>query len=122
MRRATCGFFVLLFLLSAFPELTPAEDLSREERNKIEALLSCIEGLTDARFIRNGKDFSAAAAAEFLRRKWQTLDAQISCAQDFIDKVASFSSTTGKPYLIRFSNGREAPNAEFLRQQLLKLP
>ena len=49
---------------------------------------------------------NTSAAAEFLRRKWRHREAEIRSADDFIEKVASFSSTTGKPYLIHFSDGR----------------
>ncbi|MCU0595407.1 MAG: DUF5329 domain-containing protein [Desulfobacterota bacterium] len=122
MGRTAVGFLVLLFLLSAGPEPAEAKDLSAEERQKIEALLLGVEALTDARFVRNGKDYPAAAAAEFLRRKWQSLEAKVSSAEDFIDRVASVSSTTGQPYLIRFRDGREVPTAEFLRARLLHLP
>ena len=61
---------------------------------------------------------AAAAAAEFLRRKWRHREADVGSADDFIEKVASFSSTTGQPYLIRFSDGRETPCSIFLRTEL----
>ena len=46
---------------------------------------------------------------------------QIRTADDFIAKVASKSSTTGRPYLVRFSDGREVPTADFFRAELAKL-
>jgi hypothetical protein len=121
MWRLVLILFAILPFLWPYPDLATATDLSPTELKKIEVLVSCIEWLTDARFVRNGKDYSAAAAAEFLRRKWQTLRAEVCSAEDFIDRVASFSSTTGKPYFIRFGDGREVPSAEFLRAHLFKL-
>ena len=91
------------------------------EEKRIEALIAAIERMTEAIFIRNGRPYAAAAAAEFLRRKWRQREAEVGSAEDFIGKVASFSSTTGQPYLIRFSDGRETPCALFLRTELSSL-
>ena len=96
-------------------------DLPPAEQKQIEALIATIERLTDATFIRNGRPYGAAAAAEFLRRKWRHREADVRSVDDFIGKVASFSSTTGQPYLIRFSDGRETPCATFLRTELSNL-
>lgn len=41
--------------------------------------------------------------------------------KDFIEKIASKSSTSGKPYLIRFNDGREVQGGEYLRAKLAKL-
>ena len=98
-----------------------AADLSPVEETQIEALIASIERMTDATFIRNGRPYGAAAAAEFLRRKWRHREADVGSADDFIEKVASFSSTTGQPYRIRFSDGRETPCATFLRTELSSL-
>jgi hypothetical protein len=74
--------------------------------------------MPDAVFIRNGKQYNTDLAAEFLRRKWKSCRSEIRSAADFIDKVASFSSTTGKPYSIRWRDGTERSSAEFFRAQL----
>jgi hypothetical protein len=121
MRRVILIVLAILLVSLSHSDFATATDLSPAEQKKIEVLVSCIEELTDGRFVRNGKDYSAAAAAEFLRRKWQTLRAEVCSAEDFIDRVASSSSTTGKPYLIRFGDGREVPSAEFLRAHLFKV-
>jgi len=88
------------------------------EEKQIEALIATIERMSEAAFIRNGQPYAAATAAEFLRRKWRHRDAEVRSANDFIEKVASFSSTTGQPYLIRFRDGRETPCSIFLRTEL----
>ena len=93
-------------------------DLPAAEKKKIEILIGSVEQMTDAVFIRNGKQYTAELAAEFLRRKWKSRRSEIHSAADFIDKVASFSSTTGKPYRIRWSDGKERSSAEFFRAQL----
>ena len=103
---------------AAQPLSATAEELPAEEAGRITALIAAVERMTDAAFIRNGQPYGAAAAAEFLRRKWRHRELEVRSANDFIEKVASFSSMTGKPYLIRFSDGRETPCSIFLRTEL----
>lgn len=98
--------------------LASAADLPTLEQKKIEALIFGVEQMADAVFIRNGKNYDAPVAAEFLRRKWKSRWSEVNSAADFIDKVASCSSRTGKPYTIRWPGGRERSSAEFFRAQL----
>ncbi len=96
----------------------PAPALS--EKEKIEALIKHVEGLTDAVFVRNGSDYDAATAARFLRGKWDK-DPDVKTARDFIARVASVSSTTSRPYLIRFKDGHEVKSEEYLTKELEKI-
>jgi len=98
--------------------LASASDLSSAEKRKIEVLISGVEQMTDAVFIRNGRNYNAPVAAEFLRRKWKSRRSEIHSAADFIDKVASCSSTTGKPYSIHWRDGTERLCTEYFRAQL----
>jgi hypothetical protein len=91
------------------------------EKEKIQALIKALENLKDATFIRNDSDYDAKAAARFLRGKWQAQEKEIKTAMDFIDKVASVSSTSGKPYVIRFKGAREVTCGEYLKEELKKL-
>ena len=88
------------------------------ETQKIEALIQDVRNLKDATFIRNGSSYSSESAAIFLRRKWQANQSEVKTARDFIDKVASFSGTSGKPYLIHFKDGREIHSRDFLLARL----
>ena len=88
------------------------------EKQKIEALIRQVSDLKDARFIRNGATYNSNNAATFLRRKWQANQSEVKTARDFIDKVASISGTSGKPYLIRFKDGREIHSRDFLLAKL----
>lgn len=63
--------------------------------------------MKDAAFIRNDKAYDAKTAAFFLRRKWQANAEQVRTVGDFIEKIASRSSTTGRPYSIKMKDGRE---------------
>jgi len=113
--------FQLLCLLGFLSMLPAAETAPAGEKAKIEALISHIQGLEGATFIRNGSDYSAANAAKFLRAKWERNDKEIKTAKDFIAKAASISGTSGKPYLIRFKDGKETPCGDYLTAQLKKL-
>ena len=98
-----------------------AGELPAKENEKIEALIKHVEGLKGAVFVRNDKEYDASVAARFLRGKWDANKAEIKTAKDFIDKVATESGTTGKPYLIRYKDGTEKKSGEYLISVLKKL-
>ncbi|MEX2317506.1 MAG: DUF5329 family protein [Pirellulales bacterium] len=75
------------------------------EEAKIERLLAAVRGLQGAKFIRNGAEYSAEEAADHLRMKWRAASGKITTAQQFIEGVASRSSTSGEPYQIRMPDG-----------------
>ena len=98
-----------------------AQNLPNSEKQKIETLIKQVANLKDAQFVRNGSAYNAGSAAVFLRRKWEANESEVKTARDFIDKVASFSGTSGQPYLIRFKDGGEIKSRDFLLAQLKKL-
>lgn len=98
-----------------------AQDAPPIERVKIEALISHIEGLEGAKFIRNGSDYDSKTAAKFLRGKWQAHQKAIKTAADFIAIAATRSSTSGKPYMIRLKDSTEVPCADYLTSRLKKI-
>ena len=108
-------FLPFLLLLITLPFASAADDPANA---KINGLINHIESLSDAKFIRNGKEYTSANAAKFLRGKWDANKKDVKTPEDFITKVATKSSTTGKPYLIRFKDGKETPCGEYLRQRL----
>jgi hypothetical protein len=114
------GWSALLAAL-LFAAAGVAGELPAAEERLIEALIAGVAGMTDAAFIRNDRSYDAATAAEFLRRKWRRHAAEVRSAEDFIEKVASGSSTTGRPYRIRLGDGRELPCATVLREELRTL-
>ena len=110
-----------LFLVSVLCPLAHAQQPAQSENDKIKSLIEHVKGTQGATFIRNGKEYDAASAAKFLRYKWDDLAAQVKTAVDFIDKVASYSATTGQYYQIRFKDGTQVKSGDYLRQVLKKV-
>ena len=98
-----------------------AKEAPLSEAAKIEALISHVENLQDVTFIRNGSDYDAKSAAKFLRAKVKAHAEDATTATDFIAKLATGSSTTGKPYVLRYKDGSEKPCAEVLTAHLKTL-
>jgi hypothetical protein len=105
-------------LLVGLVALGHAGDLAPIESEKIDYLITAIETLGSAQFVRNGTAYDAKAAAGHLRLKLKNAGSRIKTAEDFIRYCASVSSVTGTPYQIRFSDGRVVTSEAFLRQKL----
>jgi len=120
-RHPVLRLLVWLLVFAACPAFSRAQSAPPAEKQKIETLIKQVGDLKDAKFVRNGSSYEPATAVRFLRGKWEANDAQVKTARDFIDKVASFSGTSGKPYLIRFKDGRELKSSDFLLAELRKL-
>ena len=119
LRILSTSFFLLLVVATSFSLRAAEKPLT--EKEKIDALIKHLENLKDSTFIRNDSEYEAKTAARFLRGKWQAQEKEIKTATDFIEKVASVSSTSGKPYVIRFKDAREVKCGDYLRDELKKL-
>jgi hypothetical protein len=98
-----------------------AHALAPSEKARIDSLIDYVASRKDVTFVRNGKAYSNTDAAKFLRGKMEKMGEHVNNAQQFIDEIASKSSTTGQPYLIRFADGRTEPSAKFLGDQLRRI-
>ena len=118
----TAGIVVCVWMLAlASTSSAIAQSVPISEKQKIEALIAGIGRLQDAKIVRNGWSYEPSTAVRFLHGKWAANESEIKTARDFIDRVASFSGTSGKPYLIRFKDGRELPSREFLLAELKRI-
>ena len=120
------GFLRLIFAWVLFfgmliPPVAAGQTALAAERQKIESLIKQVSDLKDAKFVRNGSTYEVSSAVRFLRGKWNANADSVKSARDFIEKVASTSGTSGKPYLIRFNDGREIRSREYLLAELQKL-
>ena len=103
-------------ILALFSGTVSAQD--NIEKKKIEFLISSVENLKGAIFIRNGSEYDGKAAAEHLRMKLKNAGGHVQTADDFIRLCASQSYITGKPYMIRLSNGKTIKSEEYFREKL----
>ena len=107
MKKILIAAFVILALFSG---VLSAQD--NIEKKKIEFLISSIENLKGAIFIRNGSEYDGRQAVEHLRMKLQNAGGRVRTADDFIRLCASQS------YIIRLSNGKTIKSEEYFREKL----
>ena len=113
MKKILVAAFVILALFSG--ALSAQDNI---EKKKIEFLISSVENLKGAKFIRNGSEHDGKEAAEHLRMKLKTAGSRVKTADDFIRLCASQSYLTGRPYMIRLSNGKTIKSEEYFREKL----
>ena len=94
----------------------PAHEMSR-----IDKLIRFVETQKDMKFVRNGTEYSCAEAAKFLRGKMESMGAEVTTAREFIERIATKSSMSGKPYHVKFADGRMMPSAQFLGDELKRM-
>lgn len=65
-------------------------------------------------FVRNGSEHNAQEAADHLAKKYRRAGRNVKTADDFIDKLASKSSISHKPYYIILADGSELTSRDWL--------
>ena len=113
MKSILLTSFVVLALFSG---VVNAQD--NIEKKKIEFLISSVENLKGAKFIRNGTEHDGKEAAEHLRMKLQGDVGMVQTADDFIRLCASRSYISGEPYLIRLPDGKTIKSEQYFREKL----
>ncbi|MEO8156008.1 MAG: DUF5329 family protein [Rhizobacter sp.] len=117
LRRGLMVMAAVMLLAAATVQAAPPP----AEQARIERLIQFVEQQKGIRFVRNGSAYSPKDAAKFLRSKFNKMGEHVTTAQQFIDLIASRSSTSGEPYLIRHADGRETPSATFLGDELKRM-
>ena len=83
---------------------------------EIDHLLEFV-GASSCTFVRNGTPGTGAAAREHLAGKYRFAKSQISTADEFIKNLATQSSMSGEPYLIRCGKN-DQPAGAWLAEEL----
>ena len=96
-------------------------EISAVEAARIERLIRFVASQAQVKFIRNGSAYSAQDAAQFLRAKYADRGGNVTTAAQFIDQIASRSSTSGQAYLMQFPDGRIVPSAQGLAEELARI-
>lgn len=117
-RRRACGLILAVLCGSA---AAASAAPSAAEMARIERLLVMLGSRNDIRMVRNGKEHPTEDAVSFLRGKLRYYGDEIKTAEEFIDRMATRSSTTGQLYLVRLPDGRDMPARDFLRIELVRL-
>jgi len=112
MKNIIVAAFVILSLFSG--TVSAQDDI---EKKKIDFLISSVEKLKGAKFVRNGSEYNGEEAAKHLRMKLQNV-LVVQTADDFIRLCASKSSVSGKPYLIRLPDGKIIKSEKYFREKL----
>ena len=116
-RRSALSFAGVLLAASALAHPGP------EEQTRIDRLIDSVATHKELRFIRNGSEYSAEDAAEFMRKKLAHIwyGRNVKTVNDFIDQIATRSSSSGELYMVKLSDGRLIACSEFLRLELARI-
>jgi len=87
---------LILVTLLSLPVAASADPMDEE----IDYLLNAVDS-SGCTFIRNGNEYSAHVARDHLASKRRRGKRYFSTTEEFIDRIASQSSVSGKPYRIR---------------------
>ncbi|WP_058912830.1 YfeK family protein [Entomohabitans teleogrylli] len=108
----------MLLLLSTLLVMSPVwAALNAHEEARINAMLAELAKQQDIVFVRNGSEHNSAEAVSHLQLKLKNTRKRINSAEQFVDKVASSSSISGKPYLVK--RGDQQENAQVFLRRLL---
>ena len=92
-------------------------DPAQLEKAKIEYLIERVRK-SPYTFVRNGSEYTSNEAAEHLGWKYSHVKDRIQTARQFIEHLATRSSTSGKLYLTKLADGITYPTGEMLTNEL----
>lgn len=101
---------------AAYPPTEPTDPSQLATQNVIqrELLIRKVSDAYDVTFIRNGESYNAEQAATFLRVKFNALPTSMTL-EEAISEHLTYSTESGQPYTVRFTDGRELLAANWLR-------
>ena len=84
----------------------------------VDYLIAQVEKADTVKFLRNGDEHTAKEAAEHMRRKYNHFKKEIKTPEDFIEKCAAKSELSGKPYMIKKSDGTTEKCQDWMKSML----
>jgi hypothetical protein len=102
-----------MILLAIAQPVLAAESLDQT----IDYLINYVAN-SKATFIRNGTSYTPPEAVDHIKAKYAHFKKDIKTPEDFIRLAASKSLLSGKPYLVRTTDGKEMPLASWLTAAL----
>ncbi|MBM9500008.1 YfeK family protein [Leptospira sp. 201903071] len=110
MKKKLTWLFVSLLSFSIGAE--EFSDFQKDLNLLMNSLESC-----ECKFIRNGAEHDPKEAREHMERKLKATDGRIQTVPGFIEHIGSKSSITGKPYLVKFADGKTLASAVWLKEK-----
>lgn len=116
------NFFLALLLVALAWLPTAFAQTPIAVQNEVNYLLGYVAG-SGCEFFRNGSWYSAQKAQSHLRGKYKYLNENnlSDTTEHFIERAATQSSYSGKPYQIRCAGGTPVPSQQWLREKLATL-
>ncbi|PTT86975.1 hypothetical protein DBR42_12650 [Pelomonas sp. HMWF004] len=108
-----------LLLQAACPVDATAAPLPPAARAEVDALLARLQA-SGCEFNRNGSWYAGAEAKAHLLKKLDALESKnmVATAEQFIERGATSSSMSGKPYLVRCGGQAPVESAQWLKATL----
>ncbi len=118
MQRQIVGWVSGFVVAALFLPLAAAEP-DNVAKNEITHLIAHL-GESGCEFFRNGTWYASPRAVSHLTQKYEYLlkKGLVDTAEMFIDRAASRSSVSGKPYLVKCGEAQAVPSADWLREEL----
>lgn len=110
-------FLPRLLILIALSIPWAVAEISTETDEEIQYLLEFV-ATSGCDFERNGTPHAPGEAADHLRMKYKRGKRYVNTAEQFIDRLASESSWTGRDYTAT-CNGKEIASGQWLHEALL---
>ena len=118
------NLFAMMSMLLAFAMPAAADPLPAADQADRE-IGALIDGLRNSpcRFQRNGRWYDGERAAAHLRRKYDYARdrGRTGSAEDFIERAASRSSFTGRPYRVQCGDDAAVDSGDWFRARLAAL-
>jgi hypothetical protein len=109
-------FPALLALLLCFGA-SSVMALDSPAKEEVDYLIDTV-AKADARFIRNGKEYSSQEGADHLKSKLGQAGSRVKTAEDFILGIGTKSYLSGKPYLMKNKDGTTTEVGPWLTKAL----
>lgn len=102
--------------------LLPIPAFAQAASSEIGQLFAALES-SGCRFHRNGKWYDATQASAHLHRKYDYLQKKrlVGSTETFIERAASISSLSGKPYLVRCGAAAPVESRTWFLARLVEL-
>ena len=117
LRIYTCRTLALVLLVSTVSSLAWADE--HTVAGEVNHLINAVSE-SGCDFVRNGKTHTADEAVGHLQMKAKRGKRYYDTADEFIDRIASKSSWTGKPYMIQCADKPAATAADWFTNVLSK--